>query len=131
MFDIEKAKAKSMDGKTIEIMEKINENTRRRETCAGHKFDVTKFAPKHKCLNCGCEESIEYIHGYTDGLKHAALKDRKTELLKACLALFKKQIDSPYVLNLLCETVHYDEADCDGYSLIEDIEGCLEETDGD
>lgn len=56
--------------------------------------------------------------------------DRKTTLLKACLALFQKQNDSPYVLNLLSETVFYDEADCDGYCLMEDIKICLEENDG-
>ena len=71
MFDIEKMKRKGMDAKSIEIAEKINENTRLRESCPGHDFDVTKFALKHKCLNCGCEESIEYIKGYEDGLKHA------------------------------------------------------------
>lgn len=74
MFDIEKAKRKGIDAKSIEIMEKINENSRRRESCTGHNFDVSKFAPKHRCVNCGCEESIDYIKGYEDGLKHAALK---------------------------------------------------------
>lgn len=54
--------------------------------------------------------------------------DRKTTLLNACFALLQKQNDSPYVLNLLCETVFYDEADCDGYCLMEDIKNCLEET---
>lgn len=53
--------------------------------------------------------------------------DRRNVLLKACLTLLEKQNDSPYVLNLLCETVHYDEADCDGYCLMEDIKDCLEE----
>jgi len=51
--------------------------------------------------------------------------DRKTELLKACLSLLEKQNDSPVTLNLLCETVFYDEANCDGYCLIEDIKACL------
>lgn len=32
-----------------------------------------------------------------------------------------KAKDLPYVLYLLSETVHYDEADCDGYCLLEDI----------
>lgn len=74
MFDIEKAKRKGIDAKSIEIMEKINENYRRRESCMRHDFDVSRFAPKYRCKNCGCEESIEYIKGYEDGLKHAALK---------------------------------------------------------
>lgn len=54
------------------------------------------------------------------------MEDRKTTLLKACRDLLKKQDNSPYVLNLLSETVHYDEADCDGYCLLNDIENELE-----
>jgi hypothetical protein len=50
------------------------------------------------------------------------MEDRKITLLKACLKLLKKQERSGYVLDLLSETVHYDEADCDGYCLMEDIE---------
>jgi DNA-directed RNA polymerase alpha subunit len=53
------------------------------------------------------------------------MEDRKTVLLKACLTLFEKQNNSPYVLNLLSEIVHYDDADCDGYCLMEDIKGEL------
>ena len=73
MFDIQKMRNKGMDEKTIQICEAINENTRRRESCTSHDFDVTKFAVKHRCKNCGCEESIEYIKGYEDGLKHSKL----------------------------------------------------------
>jgi hypothetical protein len=50
------------------------------------------------------------------------LEDRKITLLKACRNLLKKQEKSHYVLNLLSETVLYDEADCDGHCLLEDIE---------
>ena len=60
MFDIEKMKKKGLDAKSIEIAEKINENTLRRESCTRHDFDVTKFALKHKCRNCGCEENRVY-----------------------------------------------------------------------
>ena len=49
------------------------------------------------------------------------MKNRKDVLLKACYELLKKQTDSIYVLNLLSETVYYDEADCDGYCLMDDI----------
>jgi hypothetical protein len=49
-------------------------------------------------------------------------EDRKIVLLRACLELLRRQNDSHYVLNLLDETVHYDEADCDGHCLMEDIE---------
>jgi hypothetical protein len=54
------------------------------------------------------------------------MEDRKITLLKACRDLLKKQNDSPYVLNLLSETVFYDEADCDGNCLLDDIEIELE-----
>jgi hypothetical protein len=42
-------------------------------------------------------------------------------LLKAAGALLKKQEDSHYVLNLLAETIYYDEAECDGACLLDDI----------
>ena len=47
--------------------------------------------------------------------------DRKELLLRKCLELLERQNESPYVLNLLSETINYDNADCDGYCLIEDI----------
>lgn len=50
------------------------------------------------------------------------MEDRKTTLLKACRDLLNKQRNSYYTLDLLSETVFYDEAECDGYCLIEDIE---------
>ena len=54
------------------------------------------------------------------------MEDRKITLLKACRDLLRKQNDSCYVLNLLSETVFYDDVDCDGYCLLEDIEMELE-----
>lgn len=54
------------------------------------------------------------------------MEDRKVTLLKACMELLEKQNKSVYVLNLLSETIHYDEADCDGYCLLEDIKCELE-----
>ena len=50
------------------------------------------------------------------------MEDRKTTLLKAAHALLMKQKDSGYTLSLLNETVKYDDADCDGYCLMNDIE---------
>lgn len=48
--------------------------------------------------------------------------ERAEVLLKACYDLLQKQNHSQRgVLNLLEETVYYDEADCDGYCLMEDI----------
>jgi len=49
------------------------------------------------------------------------MTDRKSELLRAAYDLLKKQESSYYVLNLLEETTFYDEADCDGHCLMEDI----------
>lgn len=60
--------------------------------------------------------------------KDEALK-RATTLLKATYQLLDKQNETPFVLNMLCETTYYDEADCDGYCLLEDIKACLEEID--
>jgi hypothetical protein len=54
------------------------------------------------------------------------VEDRKITLLKACRDLLKKQENSSYVLDLLSETVFYDEAECDGNCLLEDIEIELE-----
>ena len=59
------------------------------------------------------------------------MKDRKDILLQATYDLLKKQENSHYVLNLLSETVFYDEADCDGSCLMDDIAmelGIAEET---
>lgn len=42
-------------------------------------------------------------------------------LLRAAYDLLKKQDGSFYVLNLLEETVEYDNCMCDGYCLTEDI----------
>ena len=51
---------------------------------------------------------------------------RAKHLLKATYDLLEKQKESPYVLNLLSETIFYDEAECDGSCLMEDIENLLE-----
>ena len=48
------------------------------------------------------------------------LKRAKT-LLKATKELLEKQENSSYVLNLLEETIFYDEVECDGFCLKEDI----------
>ena len=46
---------------------------------------------------------------------------RARELFNAVIDLLVKQRESDVVLNLLEETVHYDDAECDGYCLMEDI----------
>ena len=47
-------------------------------------------------------------------MKGIDFMERKELLLRKCLELLERQNRSPYVLNLLSETVHYDGADCDG-----------------
>lgn len=51
--------------------------------------------------------------------------ERKDILLKAAYDLLKKQDRSHYVLNLLTETAHWDEADCDGHCLMTEISELL------
>lgn len=52
--------------------------------------------------------------------------DRAKVLIKAAHDLLQKQRDSYYVLDLLSETVFYDDADCDGYCLWEETGEWLE-----
>ena len=47
--------------------------------------------------------------------------DRKTVLLKACYDMLTKARDSHYVFDVMCMTVRYDDADCDGFCLLGDI----------
>lgn len=49
------------------------------------------------------------------------LLERAKTLLKATKELLEKQDNSYFVLDLLEETVFYDEAECDGYCLKDDI----------
>lgn len=53
--------------------------------------------------------------------------NRAKTLLSATYNLLCKQKDSPYVLNLLAETITYDEAECDGSCLMDDIEYWFDE----
>ena len=52
--------------------------------------------------------------------------DRKTILLQAARDMLKKCIESPFVIGPQETNVRYDDADCDGYCLLEDIENELE-----
>ena len=53
------------------------------------------------------------------------MEERLIVLLKACKELLEKQNNSYYVLNLLEQKVNYDDTECDGYCLLEDIENEL------
>jgi hypothetical protein len=54
------------------------------------------------------------------------VEDRKITLLKAAHALLKRQHQSSEVLDLTAETVFYDDAECDGLCLMDDIADELE-----
>lgn len=47
--------------------------------------------------------------------------DRKVVLLRACYAMLKKCDESHFVVSPMETTVHYDDSDCDGFCLMEDI----------
>jgi hypothetical protein len=69
MFNIEKARAKGLPEEAIKVMERINENNKKRDSCNGHDFEsISTF--KYRCKKCGCEEGEEYVSGYRDALKH-------------------------------------------------------------
>jgi len=53
--------------------------------------------------------------------------DRAIILLKAARNLLKKCNDSSYVINAASTVVYYDQAECDGFCLMEDIEYLLED----
>ena len=53
--------------------------------------------------------------------------NRAETLLRAAHQLLKRQDKSSYVLNILAETVFYDDAECDGNCLMADIEYWLDE----
>ena len=75
----------------------------------------------YKELECAeCAEEHRQLAEWLNELKRARV------LLKATYELLMKQNDSGYVLNLLSETIFYDEAECDGCCLMEDIENLLE-----
>ncbi|XBX05084.1 hypothetical protein QMP26_32290 [Enterocloster clostridioformis] len=42
MFDIEKARARGIDERSIKIMQDINENNRKEESCRRHEFEHEK-----------------------------------------------------------------------------------------
>lgn len=54
-------------------------------------------------------------------------EDRSITLLKATLEILQKAKASPFVLDVLTTTAHYDDTECDGYCLLEDIETHLED----
>lgn len=57
--------------------------------------------------------------------KEVKMEDRKITLLRATLDILKKVDESPYVINALETTAIWDDAECDGMCLMEEIEELL------
>ena len=71
------------------------------------------------------DDEEEGIAVHNRCIKALETNERAITLLKACKELLNKQNESAYVLNILETTVYYDEADCDGSCLLEDIDALL------
>lgn len=70
------------------------------------------------CEKCGCDKSL--TNNKTCPI--CAVEDpRKDVLLRATYDILKKCATGPYVKNALEETAFYDDTDCDGFCLMEDI----------
>jgi len=93
---------------------------------AEHNIDkyTNKYANIYNAYLKGAEEETKELKNEIDELK--AQLERAKVYLKATSDLLQKQNESHYVLNLLETTVFYDEADCDGYCLKDDIDTFLE-----
>ena len=68
--------------------------------------------------NCSYGQTLLAINRSIDALY---FEMRARELFNAVIELLVKQRESDVVLNLLEETVYYDDAECDGHCLMEDI----------
>ena len=56
-----------------------------------------------------------------ESIRALEFESRARKLLDACIALLSKQKESDCTLNMLEETIYYDEAENDGSCLIDDI----------
>ena len=95
-----------------------------KDVVRGHGFTIQT----DKCPHCGQYAYITRVNRQDlrlfEGNEYG---DRAMVLLKACFSLLNKQKESRFVLNILEQIVAYDESDCDGYCLMEDIEDYLRE----
>lgn len=89
--------------------------------CLGCKYSGEMNHPA--CANCEASCNFEIRELCRE------LYDRVVHLLTATRNLLNKQNVSPYVLDLLEETVWYDGAECDGSCLLDDINTVLKEVD--
>ena len=95
-----------------------------KDVVRGHGFTIQT----DKCPHCGQYAYITRVNRQDlrlfEGNEYG---DRAMVLLKACFSLLNKQKESRFVLNILEQIVVYDESDCDGYCLMEEIEDYLRE----
>lgn len=77
--------------------------------------------------DCYNNKQREKSEEYDEIVKYLELLKRSKTLLTATYELLKKQESSSYVLNLLDTVTYYDEAECDGSCLIDDIESWNDE----
>ena len=88
--------------------------------------EAIKQCDKIADYDCYNEEQMKRAEEYRQLAEWLKELKRAKELLEATYELLEKQKNNPYVLNLLSETIFYDEAECDGNCLMEDIENLLE-----
>lgn len=81
---------------------------------------ICEGIPTHCMEAYHCAKEHHQLANWLRDLKRAR------ELLEATYKLLQRQDESPWVLNLLEETIYYDETECDGSCLMEDIEDLLE-----
>ncbi|SET71298.1 hypothetical protein SAMN05443270_1079 [Lacrimispora sphenoides] len=57
----------------IKIMQDINGNNQKEQSCPFHEFEVINRngIPKYQCKRCGCVEDILFVKGYKRGIEHA------------------------------------------------------------
>lgn len=95
-----------------------------KDVVRGHGFTIQT----DKCPHCGQYAYITRVNRQDlrlfEGNEYG---DRAMVLLKACFSLLNKQKESRFVLNILEQIVAYDESDCDGYCLMEEIDDYLRE----
>ena len=93
-----------------------------KDVVRGHGFTIQT----DKCPHCGQYAYITRVNRQDlrlfEGNEYG---DRAMVLLKACFSLLNKQKESRFVLNILEQIVVYDESDCDGYCLMEEIDDYL------
>lgn len=54
-----------------DIWNKVKSNRKKLESCMKHDFEPIENKPtRYRCKNCGGEEDIAFVRGYTQGLWH-------------------------------------------------------------